>query len=326
VQSILPAPSGSPWRAVKLDAGNVLVTTATVLQSASILPPFRESAFLLRLNARHESDVLLILNHLRCCTADAERQQEADAIAAFLRDSKAGKGAIPLQDGTPIILVGDFNLVGDRRQLTTLLTGDIQDNLRFGIDAAPGWNNQPLRSLPLRHLRSLFNYTWYDSTSSFASSKLDYMFYTHEQVGVEKAFVFDAFELSPDERIRYGLDTDESVKASDHFPCVLDFYLNSPATGMKDLPSGEPLPAIYPNPVSSVLTIESSRMRGHSATVTLSDLLGRQVAEIAGETGNSGKFQALVPMSGLRDGIYFVTIIMDDGGFEYRRIIKRAIR
>ena len=46
-------------------------------------------------------DLLVIGNHWRCCTADEDRQNEADSVVGFLRDARTEGGVITLPEGTP---------------------------------------------------------------------------------------------------------------------------------------------------------------------------------------------------------------------------------
>jgi endonuclease/exonuclease/phosphatase family metal-dependent hydrolase len=315
IASMLPAASGLSWHAYKLDAGNVLVTTADVLGSTVVLQGFRESAYLLRLSSGAE--LLVIVNHLRCCSADAERQQEADAIVAFLRDARAGHGRIALRERTPVLLVGDFNLVGLHRQLGTLLTGDIEDTARFGPDAAPGWNGRPLLNLPMRHLRSLFGYTWFDSTSAYASGKLDYVLLTPELLAIDKNFIFDAGALTVDELNRYGLQSDDSKRASDHLPLVVDMRIPDPVSAESPIqPSAF---RVFPNPAASIVTVElPAPLRRLS--VVLADALGRVV--LRREAVHASRIA--LPLAGLRDGVYSVVVMLDDRPALCRNILKQG--
>lgn len=323
VRSILPSPDGLPWTAWKIDAGNILVTTAALKGSAEILPGFRESAFLLRM--RTGADLLLIACHLRCCTADLERQQEADAITAFLRDARSGTGTLTIGEYTPVIIAGDLNLVGRHRQLLTLLTGDIEDNTRFGPDAAPGWNGRPLHELSMRHIGSGFNYTWRDSTSSFAPGKLDYVLITPERLSIAKAFVFDAGELSATERARFGLVDGDSHLASDHLPCVLDFRIVPAPTGIRNLPAPGIRQIVYPNPVPMTLNVEVPDAETGFLIVRISDVLGRCVAE-EDRVVQTGLSRISVHVGMLPDGIYLVTVFMDGLPWLRRNIVKCGAR
>jgi len=221
VESAIPAPIGRRWHAVKIDAGNILVTHLDVDQSWLIQQNYRGSAFLL--NAGAAKRMLLINAHFRCCDADEHRQKEADGVIAFLRDAKTPGGRAELPRGTPIVIAGDLNLVGDRRQLSTLLTGDILDNNRFGPDRAPGWNGAELTVLESVHPTSRFIYTWYNANSSFAPGKLDYILYTSDIIDAVWNMTIDTRKMSNEQLKRLGLKADDAVRASDHFPRVADF-------------------------------------------------------------------------------------------------------
>lgn len=157
---------------------------------------------------------LIVFNgHLFCCDADEGRQEQADGFAAFNRDH------VPA--GTPFILVGDLNLVGDAAQLHTLLTGDILDEAGYGSDHAPDFDGTPLADLVPRHLYSAQTYTWWDAGSDFAPGRLDYAIYTDSLLEAT-GFVFDPSEL-PDELLAaLGVEAGDAVGASDHLPVVVD--------------------------------------------------------------------------------------------------------
>ena len=48
---------------------------------------------------------------------------------------------IDLPEGTPIVLSGDLNLVGESQVLKTLLTGDIQNEITFGKGGLLDWDD-----------------------------------------------------------------------------------------------------------------------------------------------------------------------------------------
>ena len=89
-------------------------------------------------------DLFLIVAHPPCCSNDQGRQDEIDAMMAFIRDAKAGTGQATMDLNTPIVILGDMNLVGLNRQRTTMLTGDIDNNNQYGADFTPDWNGQSL--------------------------------------------------------------------------------------------------------------------------------------------------------------------------------------
>ena len=78
----------------------------------------------------------------------------------FVRDLKNGLGPFTLEYDTPIVHVGDFNLVGYRQQLTTLTDGDIVYEASYGIDFLPDWDDSPLTDLFSRQTHIRMGYTW----------------------------------------------------------------------------------------------------------------------------------------------------------------------
>ncbi len=95
-------------------------------------------------------DLLVINSHLKCCggqTNDDKRQLEVDATIAFILDAKTPGGVIDLPTETPFVILGDLNLVGDRQQLITLLTGEIINTPIFGNGGPPDWDNTDLEDL-----------------------------------------------------------------------------------------------------------------------------------------------------------------------------------
>jgi endonuclease/exonuclease/phosphatase family metal-dependent hydrolase len=158
---------------------------------------------------------LVVFNaHLFCCAEDEGRQVQADGFAAFVRDQ------VPA--GTPFILAGDLNLVGDARQLATLLAGDIFDEATFGLDAAPDADGTALADLLPRHLDAPQTYTWFDAGSDFAPGRLDFVIYT-DSLLTATGFVFDPSGLPADLLAVLGVLADDGIEASDHLPVVVDF-------------------------------------------------------------------------------------------------------
>ena len=88
----------------------------------------------------YSPDLLFTAAHLHCCTAYANRQNEADEYVQFVQDAKSPGGNITLPYGTPMVYAGDLNSVGYAQQLITLLTGDIQNNATYGPDGAMDWD------------------------------------------------------------------------------------------------------------------------------------------------------------------------------------------
>lgn len=166
----------------------------------------------------HGERLILFNAHLRCCDADAERQEQVDRVIAFLRDAQF--------PGSPgLIFAGDLNLVGDAQQLTTLLTGDIADEAQFGPDHLPDWDATPLADLLPRQTHAPFAYTWRDDRDTFAPGRLDYVLFTDSILTPVHSFIFLTETLPPDLLAQYGLEPGDSLLASDHLPVVVDFLM-----------------------------------------------------------------------------------------------------
>jgi len=221
----LLVPELGPWTAVKLDAGNVIAARFPIRNSWLVQSNYRETAALIDASSVLGDSLLFIACHLRCCTANAERQDEADGLIQFLKDARSPGGAITLPAGTPMLMAGDFNLVGDRQQLVTLVTGDIVDNATYGVDSPPDWDGSPLRDLvPL--LPTLPDAaTWWDNGSTYLPGRLDLMLYTDSALENLRSGILASSFLGAAELAAWGLLASDSWDASDHYPVWGDFRL-----------------------------------------------------------------------------------------------------
>jgi endonuclease/exonuclease/phosphatase family metal-dependent hydrolase len=183
-------------------------------------------------NADFATDLYLLGVHLKCCgeeggSEDASRQRSADAIANWLADARGAirpfGNLVILPPGTPMVVLGDFNLVGGPRPELTLLTGDIQQEVFFGPDAKGDWDNSDLTNLNPLDPFTGDNFTW-QSDGVYPSSALDRMFYTDSVLSVAASFVLNTATMAPDALAAAGLqafDTNRSA-TSDHLPIVMD--------------------------------------------------------------------------------------------------------
>ena len=123
------------------------------------------------------------------------------AIAAVLAD----------HPDAGLVVGGDFNLVGSARPL---------DELRRGL----GMAERDLTPARLERLRDRSLATWRGTrpTDPFSPGRLDYVLYQDATLQVERAFVFDAEDLSADARQQLGL-RESDTRQSDHLPLVVDF-------------------------------------------------------------------------------------------------------
>ena len=230
-------PEQGPWTAVKLDTGNIIAARYPIRQSWLVQSGYRETAALIDVSAVIGDSLLFIANHLRCCTADAQRQDEADGLIQFLANARSPGGSITLPAGTPMVLAGDFNLVGERQQYVTLMTGDIVDNAAYGADSAPDWDGSPLADLTPRFPGLPEAATWWDNGSTFSPGRLDMMLYTDSVLENLRSGIVATPYMTTTQLSEWGLQSGDAWTASDHFAVWGDFRrpvtaLGTPALGI----------------------------------------------------------------------------------------------
>jgi endonuclease/exonuclease/phosphatase family metal-dependent hydrolase len=221
VRSLLPVKDGGEWSMAKV-ADNVAVTRYPILRSAEVSG---NGAFLVDLSGRGGGLLLLIVAHPPCCDRNEARQAEIDALMGFVRDTREGDAALSVPEDTPILIVGDMNLVGYARQLKTLLEGEIVSSGTFGPAFAPDWDGTGLADAVPRHLASPMAFTWYGATSSFTPGRLDYIVYTDSVLRAVNRFVLFTPEMPREMLASLGLQSEDTSVASDHLPVVCDFDL-----------------------------------------------------------------------------------------------------
>ena len=186
-------------------------------------------------DADYPVDVYLLAVHLKCCgnpggSEDASRQDSADAMANWLADARgvarpAGDN-ISLPANTPMIALGDFNLVGGPQPETTIVTGDIQDQATYGPSVKGDWDATDLTNLMPADPFTGDTFTWQGS-QSFPPSALDRFFYTDSVVTVANSFVLNTDTMSAAALSAAGLQAGDTLRAntSDHLPIVMDLSL-----------------------------------------------------------------------------------------------------
>ena len=235
IEQHLPSGAGETWYAVMRDAGNVTVSRYPIQQSWVVNPGYRITAVLLDLGEVSAKDLLLVANHWRCCSADEDRQKEADSVIGFLRDAKTAGGVITLPEGTPLVLCGDLNLVGWRQQLDTILTGDIQDEGTYGPDAAPDWDGADFADPRSRQPDARASYTWRNDFSSYYPGMLDWILFTDSALDIHNHFILETRTMTPATLAANGLLQFDTPYASDHAPRVADFTVFDPLSPVPEL-------------------------------------------------------------------------------------------
>ena len=174
------------------------------------------------------SDLYLMNAHYRCCGgADPFRQRQSDAFANWMRDAKTPGGSITLPADTPMVLLGDFNIVEGPQPLQTLLTGDIANEVVYGPDASPDWDGTANSMVDAYHNGTGADlYTWRDDTMIYDPGRLDYITYTDSVMSVRHAFTLNTTTMTADELLATGLQANDSIYSAeswDHLPVVADF-------------------------------------------------------------------------------------------------------
>lgn len=147
--------------------------------------------------------------HLKCCgyagsPEDKLRVTQVAEIKEQLERIRSGEFGEQLVDA-PVIIVGDFNLVGSRDPLQ-----ELQD---VGFDDAP--------SLGLHDLSWA---TWRGRPEeSFWPGRLDLMTFSRERAKVRRCFTVDSSLFPPSELQRTGIKRDDS-SVSDHLMVVASFF------------------------------------------------------------------------------------------------------
>jgi endonuclease/exonuclease/phosphatase family metal-dependent hydrolase len=228
VRSFLPEdPDGTeiPWEAVLVDPDVVIVSRYPVVSSFEIQ---NNGGFLLDLSEDYEQDLFLVVAHLPYGQNNEDRQWEADEIMAFIRDAKDPGGMFDLEEGTPIVIMGDLNLVGYYQQLKTFLSGDIVNTDAHGPSFMPDWDGTDLTDLVPLHTHLPLAFTWYSERSPYPPGRLDYFIYSDSVLEVAKSFVLWTPAMPGRVLLDYGLGRGDSMTASDHLPIVCD--LDIPVT------------------------------------------------------------------------------------------------
>ena len=169
------------------------------------------------------NQLLVIVLSTPCCNLQTERQEEIDGIMAYVRDAREPGGRIDVPPGTPIMMMGDANLVGLAQNRITLLTGDIVDRERYGPPFMPDWDDTPFSDLIPRHTHRPYTFTWHGS--DFPPGRLDYVIYGASELEIGNRFVLYTPEMPPKALARYGLEAEDTDVVTDHLPVVADLVI-----------------------------------------------------------------------------------------------------
>lgn len=294
--------NSADWHSLKVGPDNILVSKYPIIYGQEVK---QNGVFVVQ---HEETDILIINMHLPCCDQDREREEEIDAILSFIRNAKSGLSSYELKPGTPIIIAGDGNLVGNADQVTALMTGNIFNNNNSGPDFQIDWDSDGLSDLKPFATGSNAIYTWYNPNSAFSRGRLDYTIYSDYSLEALNSFVLDSERLTTEEQDRYNLKRGHTLDASDHYPMAVDFkFKNIVATTD---PISEIEFSFYPNPAS-----ESIRLQWSDKEVVSIELLSGQGAFIETLTRKN------VDLSDYPPGLYLIKLTTKMGAVVSKRLL-----
>lgn len=299
---------GTTWyRAEALGTDAMVLSQYPVLDVTPLcerpdLPTSCNVAALLDLGAGRRLHVVSM--HPPCCTNDRARQAEFDLLAAHLRDARAS-GALAPETG--VVVTGDMNLVGDRRQLETLLTGRIADTGRFGPGAPPDADGTALADAAPRTTGLPADFTWVNDGDRFPPGRLDYVAYSDAVLEAGNGFALYTPALTEHELAEYGLEADDTA-VSDHLPVVQDLAFRASTETGRGPASGAVLESVGPNPARGLVTVRYRLDRLGPVRIAVLDVLGRTVRVVKDGGRAAGAHAVVVDVGGLAAGAYAVRL------------------
>ena len=315
VELMLPSGNGEEWYHSKVDPDIILVSRYPILESHGTDSDGEgNGAFLVDLDGPNGQHLMLLVAHPPCCDNNEARQNEMDAMLAFVRDVKNGVGAFSISPDDPIVVAGDMNLVGLQQQQKTLLTGDILAEFVYGADFNPDWDDTAFEDAKPFSTNLPTTTTWYSENSDFSPGRLDYIAYTGSVLDLKNTYALFTPALSAADLANSGLETNDAIFASDHLPMVADFSFKI-QVGTEDLGAVVPSMEVFPNPVfgEGILMVEMPE--ASEVVLELFDLQGRSVGVVfEGELG-AGKSELILDGDDLGVGVYICRMISGAGVF-----------
>ncbi len=266
----------------------------------------------------HDQKIVIADAHLPCCNNDEDRQHEVDRLMSFIRNSIEGLTNIFIEEDTPIFIVGDMNLVGNRQQQHSLVSGDIFAEHLYGSDFDPDWDGSSLDDVRPFATGRPHAVTWYNAFGSFPAGRLDYLLYTGSVVDLSNGFVLNTTNLSAQELNLFNLLSTDVETASDHLPCVMDVDL-MPESGQIEVTEGVEGIQLYPNPATEQITLKFDVNVSGEVSILVIDAGGKTCH--AFETVLYEDNYLNVPIKGIPNGDYILQVGIDNK-FYNRKFVK----
>ncbi len=324
VASVLPLPDGEQWYAGFAAPDILAVSRFPIIRIDNLegVGSQNNGAFLLDLSPQYPLKLMFIVAHTPCCNNDWGRQYEIDAIMSFIRDAKRSGGIIELETNTPILVVGDMNLVGDVQQLNSLLTGEIINSNPFGQSDKPDWDETNFTDLLPRHPFTPMYFTWINSQSEFGPGRLDVQIYSDSVMEPVKSFVLYTPDIPSDTLSAYNLNRTDATtsSSSDHLPVVSDFVLKNVNT-IGEIKNqnlqGFKLHQNYPNPFNATTNIIYYLAESSHVDLDIFSVTGERIKTLVNQKQSSGLHQIRWDGTGEREltvasGIYIYRLTSKD--------------
>lgn len=212
------------------------------------------------------TNLIVIASHLPAGDKDSERAEEADKLVKAISEINSGNFKFNVEKNAPIIMLGDFNLVGSSAQYRTLVDGKLSTGETLPPDAGVGSFAQAQPVQPFVPM----TYTWRNAASDYPASHLDYIFYTSSTLELKNSLALFTEELPSEYLTQYGLDYSASSDASDHLPFVADFSIKTLSVREEDK-----IADAYPNPAYDFVMLPA----GASGTVKVFRSTGELIFE-----------------------------------------------
>lgn len=185
-----------------------------------------------------DTDLLAVALHNKSGAAEQDvrlRQIHSDAIVRWLRDLRNSAQKNTIVEGTPVVILGDMNVVPDAsmQPFKTLLSGNIIDEETFGPDFRIDWDGTDMADArPSHNALDREYYTWRNDNMQFEPSALDRIIFTDSVMSVRRRFVLNTMTMSADDLATLGLQQSDVLYGGDphyydHLPLVADFAIGS---------------------------------------------------------------------------------------------------